>query len=59
MINKEIKKLPMIKEKECQCPLCTKTNMQLGVTYVCTKSNAIMGTPSFETIIRKVYRIDL
>lgn len=58
MIKKEIKKLPLVKEKECECPLCTKTSMQQGVTYVCTKSNAIMGTLSFETI-RRIYQIDL
>jgi hypothetical protein len=52
MIKKEIKKLPLVKEKECTCPMCTKTSMQPGMVYVCTKSNAMMGTLSFESMRR-------
>lgn len=40
MIKKKIKKISL----ECDCPLCTGSEMKPGIAYMCKKSKAIMGT---------------
>lgn len=36
-IKKEIKKVALIKEEECTCPMCTKSSMEQGQSYSCKK----------------------
>lgn len=43
-IKKDIKKLRVIKEKECECPMCKKTDMEIGTAYFCKKTGAYFGT---------------
>lgn len=48
-IKKEIKKVALIKEEECTCPMCTKSSMEQGQSYSCKKMpGAFFGVCSLD-----------
>lgn len=39
----------MKKENNCNCPMCSKTEMKQGEVYFCKKDHAIMGVCDIDT----------